>query len=163
MPALRILLVAIIAGGLYIGFTGHGLPPTLASHFGAGGQPNGSMSKTVYLELMLGLMALVPLLIFGTTQLIRLAPMSLVRMPNKEQWLGPGRREETLAFLSRQTAIFGCGMVVFLCFVHHLVVNANRVQPPQLPVQTLVLGLMVFMAFSFAWAGFFVARFLRRS
>jgi hypothetical protein len=49
--------------------------------------------------------------------------------------------------------------VVFLTYVHWLVVQANRHQPPLLSTSSIITGLVVFFAVSAAWLIILYRRF----
>ena len=50
-------------------------------------------------------------------------------------------------------------LVVFLCYVHGLVVLANLIEPPRLSSLWLVGGLLAFLAATVAWVISFFGRF----
>src|SRR5262245_44660873 len=111
---------------------------------------------------MVGLTVGTPLLLALPGWLIQRVPLSMINLPHKEYWLAPERRASTLAFMTRRSTIFGAFMAGFLCYVHWLVVEANRAVPPHLPAAPFVAGMVVFGIVTVLWAGAFVAHFLRR-
>ena len=154
------LLVLVIAGG-FVWLTSGDLPPVVASHFGPGGAANGFMGKGTYISLMLAVVVAVPALIAVSGQLVRVLPPQLVNLPNKQYWLAPQRRAATLESLSSMSLPFAFALVVFLCFVHWLVLQANAVQPARLPEAPLFVGLGVFGLVTVLWLFVLFRRFGR--
>ena len=155
-----LLLVLVIAGG-FVWLTSGDLPPVVASHFGAGGNANGFMGKGTYTAFMLAVVVAVPALVGFSGQLVRVLPLQLVNLPNKQYWLAPQRRAATLESLSSMSAPFALVLAVFLCFVHWLVVQANAVQPARLPEAPLFVGLAVFGVATVLWLFTLFRRFGR--
>ena len=82
----------IACAAAFVWLTSSGLPPLVASHFGAGGVANGFMTRTVYTRFMeafvIGLpafMVLVSLYAVGNAR-------ARLNMPNRDYWLAPERR-----------------------------------------------------------------------
>lgn len=124
-PSRILLLLLIAAFGLRFGMQYADLPPVVASHFGVDGQPNGFMSKQVFLLfglLPLGIAALIGLVVPRVT---RAMPVNLINLPNREHWLAPGRKDEALAYLSSYLEWVSVGMLAFFIFVYELVFRAN--------------------------------------
>src|SRR5450432_4328425 len=117
-------LVAIyLLPGLFVWLTSGGLPSVVASHFAAGGAANGFMPRSTYIVFMLAVTVLVPSLIALSGRLIEALPVARINLPNRDHWLAPERRAETLAALSAQSVAFAALLAAFLCFVHWLVVR----------------------------------------
>ena len=155
-----LLLVLVIAGG-FVWLTSGDLPPVVASHFGPGGAANGFMGRGTYILLMLVAVVAVPAVIAFTGQLVRILPLQLINLPNKQYWLAPQRRAATLESLSSMSVPFAFALVVFLCFAHWLVVQANAVQPARLQEAPLLVGLGVFGLVTALWLLFLFRRFGR--
>ena len=158
----RTLTIVVIAAAIFLLLTGGALPERVASHFGADGAPNGFMPRSAYLGLMLGLTAGVPFLLALPGSLIGSLPVSMIRLPHKGYWLAPERRTSTFEFMAQRSTMFGAYLIVFLCYVHWLVVEANKAVPPQLATGPLVAGLVVFGISTVIWAAAFIAHFYRR-
>ncbi len=150
------LLVA--ASALFVWLTSGSLPPIVASHFGASGAANGFMTRAVYLGFMLPVVVLVPVLLAASGQLARLLPASLINLPNRDYWLAPERKAETAAALGRLSTFPACLVLVFLCFVHWQVVQANISATRQLASIPFWAGLVVFAV---ALGGWLIALYRR--
>jgi uncharacterized membrane protein len=157
----RVLLLVLFVAAGFVWLTGGDLPPVVASHFGSGGAANGFMGKGTYTAFMLAVVVAVPALIGFSGQLVRVLPLQLVNLPNKQYWLAPQRRAATLDSLSSLSVPFALALVVFLCFVHWLVVQANAVQPARLPEGSLLVGLAVFGVATVLWLVVLFRRFGR--
>jgi uncharacterized membrane protein len=138
------------------------MPPVLATHFGGSGAPNGWQTQSEFFILEIVLLGVCLLFAFGIPRLIGALPISLVNVPNKEYWLAPERREETLAFFRTQFAWFGCGFLAFLIVVNQLVFDANQSQPRQLNTTVFVASLVGFLTFVGIWTIRLILRFSRR-
>jgi hypothetical protein len=101
------------------------------------------------------------LLAFGIPLLIRSLPMSMLNVPNKEFWMSPERREQTLAFFRSQFAWFGCVFLAFLLIVNELVFAANQTNPRQLNSTEFTAALIAFLLFVAVWTGRLIFYFSR--
>lgn len=135
------------------------LPALVAAHFDAAGHANGYLPRTPYIVLMLLIAVLVPLLVVIVPNRAFTHPEARVNLPNREYWLAPERRAQTLRFLSRQTSIFAWALVIFLCYAQWLVVRANALEPPMLDSRAFLIGLALFLAYTLFWAVRLVRRF----
>lgn len=154
------LLVA--CGAAFVWLTAASLPATVASHFAAAGNANGFMSHGQYLGLTLAFVVGLPALLVVGSHFAIGAPGARINLPNRDYWLAPERRDETVAFLRAAMARFGTVLVVFLCYVHWLVVRANAVQPPRLSAGGIIGGLVAFVVFALLWTRWLLRRFRNR-
>lgn len=150
--ATTVFLVLLIGAAAFIWFTSLGLPPRVASHFGAAGLANGFMPRTFYVRFMLGFVVVLPtVLVFLPAAGLR-SPRARINLPNRDYWLAPARRAATLGVLRARLAYVGCLLVVFLSYVHWLVVRANALTPPHLSMPWFIGGLAAFATATVAWA-----------
>jgi uncharacterized membrane protein len=152
-----VLFVVCAAG--FVWMTSDSLPALVASHFGVSGTADRFMPRDAYVRFMLAFVVVLPLFIVGLTTLILGSPNARINVPNREYWLAPERREETVSFLRLHTLRFGGMLVVFLCYVHWLVVRANEAQPVRLDSRWFIGGLAVFLVFALGWAKVLIGRF----
>lgn len=109
------------------------LPDVVASHFNAAGDVNGWMPKSAFAAIAVGLLAMivtVPLLVRGSVLRI---PDSQINLPNKQYWLAPERREETLETIVNQQAVTAAALLGFLAITFHDLYQANLQPHPQMP------------------------------
>jgi hypothetical protein len=157
----RVLLLVLVLAGSFVGLTSGDLPPVVAAHFGAGGTANGFMGRGTYTAFMLAVVVAVPAIIGFSGQLVRVIPLRLINLPNKQYWLAPERRVTTLESLSTLGVPLALPLVVFMSFVHWLVIQANAVQPATLPERSLLIGLAVFGVATVLWLFVLLRRFGR--
>jgi uncharacterized membrane protein len=137
------------------------LPEVLGSHFSGNGAVNGWQTKAAFFGMELGIVILAAVVGFAIPRVIGAMPVSLINLPNKEFWLGPERREETLLYVRAWSAWFGCALLAFLLFVMELVFRANLQTPPQLSMAAFMLALVVFVVFAGASTVRLIAHFAR--
>jgi len=158
---LALVVVLVIAAG-FIKLSGQSLPPAVASHFAVGGNANGFMPRSAYLDLRLFIGVGVPFLLALVHRLVRLVPPHLVSLPNRDYWLSPERTTETFAFLYNHGIYLSALLATFICFIHWLVVRANELQPPHFSPSLFFAGLVLFLLAVAIWIGMLFVHFNRR-
>ncbi len=123
--SLAVLLFVISLGVAQALYFRAELPARVASHFDGAGRPNGWMSRDGLVlwqcVLLLALGAL-----FGVGgRLLAVTPNGLINLPNKNYWLAPERRAESVAFLTGWLRWVGAGTLAFLMGVFQFSVQAN--------------------------------------
>jgi uncharacterized membrane protein len=164
MPQLArpLFILLLVVGAILISVTTHQLPAQIASHFGAGGAPNGWMSRNGYLLFMLAFAVVLPLaVVLGAGVLPRLKVNS-INIPNRDYWLDPSRREATLRYLATHACWLGSLLVVFIAAIHLLLIEANATQPPHLPGQLFVTLLVLFVVALAIWMMTMLLHFRRK-
>lgn len=160
---LLLFLVFVACAAAFVRLTGQGLPDLVASHFDASGIANGFMPRTVYIRLMLALLIGLPALTVFITWAAIGNPKARINLPDREYWLAPERRAETVAFLRGGVMWFGVLLVSFLCYAHWLVVRANEAHPVRLDEQWFFGGLAVFLVVTLIWLTMLLGHFRSRS
>ncbi len=126
------------------------LPPYVASHFDAAGQPNAFMSRSGYIRFILCLAIGLPsIVVFTLTRVYSRA--TELKLPNSDYWLAPQRLDRTRSFLIAHGVWFGSLLVALVCMVHWLELSANRQQPPHLSNQTFAAVLIAFLIATAVW------------
>jgi uncharacterized membrane protein len=100
------------------------LPETVASHFDASGAPNGWMSKAAFLAIMV----FVTMLSVGSTAGVALLLPHLqdsINIANKQYWLAPERRDQTMAFIASSMLWIACAVLVLLIVINYFVLRMN--------------------------------------
>jgi uncharacterized membrane protein len=140
-PGIVFILLALFATAHFFSYYQQ-LPAIVASHFDAHGVPNGWQSKTAFLSVFVAVSLLSALTAFGLPFLITLMPMQTINLPNKEYWLGPEQREESLKFLRSYFAWFGCAVywVIIFAFDYALKSNLYPKHPPDISSLWIVLA-----------------------
>jgi uncharacterized membrane protein len=148
------------AAGLCLGQALHYaplLPERMASHFGPGGTPNGWMPRGAFINLNVGVVGFMILTFLLTARKMRTLDVSNVNLPNKDYWMAPERREETVEFLSSYFLLFGAATLLLLLDVFHQVFRYNLFLSHAL--EHPGASLAVYVAFAFAWIAGFQLRF----
>lgn len=122
------------------------LPDTVASHFGAGGRPDGWSSKTAFFTIFAAALAMTVVLFLALPLAILRLPASWINLPKKDYWLAPERARATREWLSRRLLWFGSATLAFLVFTLQATVRANLADPHRLGDGFLVV-LIAYMAF----------------
>jgi uncharacterized membrane protein len=113
-----------------LAFSFERLPPRMATHFDRAGKPNGYQTRADFawssVLVSLALFALFAAL----PPLMARAPVRLISLPNKEYWLAPERRADTLVRLSVLLDWLGCATIALLVGLFELIVRANLARAP---------------------------------
>ena len=157
--ASAMFLVVLASAAAFIWLTSRGLPEVVASHFVASGAANGFMPRAYYVGFMLLFAIALPAALAFLPVLNLNEPNARLNVPNREYWLAPERREQTARILREHMARVGTLLVIFLAYVHWLVVRANELAPPAMSKPRIVGGLGVFILCLLLWARAFVVRF----
>jgi uncharacterized membrane protein len=137
------------------------LPNVVASHFDERGAANGWQTKQAFFTVFVGVTALCVLIGFGLASLIGAMPMRLINLPNKQYWLAPEHREETLEWLKAYFGWFACALYVLMIVTYDYAAQSN-LHPDNLPsVARFVYTLVGFLAFVIAWLVRMFSRFGR--
>src|SRR5689334_11841268 len=137
-------IVLALSAGAFVWVTSLRLPAVVASHFDGSGMANGFMSRSLYVWFMLAFTVGLPLLLAFLPSLFFERPSLRFNLPHRDYWLAPERRAETVAFLCQHNARFAMLLMLFLCYVHWLVVRANGATPPRLFAPPFIAGLALF-------------------
>ena len=145
--ALSLWCLLLVAAGLHSAYYYLKLPAMIAAHFDARGNPDDWMPKeslfAVHAIIFIGL----SLTLLAISLAIRVMPAWMISLPNKDYWLAPERREETLAYSSRYLLWIGNATMLFLIGVFDSVYRANLAAPVRLPVDFWIwlAGLLLFV------------------
>ena len=143
------LLPALVV--VHIAYYWPQLPERMASHFGPSGQANGWMSKQGNMIFYLALVSASSALWAGMGWILKKCPDDQINLPNKEYWLAPERREQTLLRMGHQMSTFGIAIVAFLMAVMQSVFLANLEGGKQLGALFFIY-LIGFLVYTGIWA-----------
>jgi uncharacterized membrane protein len=157
LPAIVFLiLVASVAGGITMMWP-H-LPDRLATHFNAAGEPNGWSSKDQLLRLLLTQLA--PFLVmFVAAGWLRRLPDRFVNLPNKDYWLAPVRKENTLVAIRDWTRWFLIVVFAVLAFMVVEMLRDNLMPSPHYSLLPPWLIVPLILAPIFGMIGWLFRRF----
>lgn len=121
-----LLLLSVLAATVQLMLQWLELPERVASHFGAGGKPDGFMSKDGWAVTTLCLILGLPAFWVAMAKISQFVPASLVNIPNKNYWLDPDRRQRTLNDL--ETILIWIAFLTELFFIglFQLTYHANE-------------------------------------
>ena len=114
-----VFLLLCIAGIGHALYFYHCLPAQVAQHFGPSGQPDAWGSKMEFLIVYLGAIAVLAATFICAGVAISKVPDSAINLPNKDYWLAPERRQQTLDHMYSYLLWFGSLTTVFLIDVFH--------------------------------------------
>ena len=147
----RALFLAIVAVGVAQGISAFPMmPERMASHFGTSGMANGWMTKTQFFAVYA--ITLLPAFVveFWVSRRLATTPDARINLPNKEFWLAPERRSETLAYFDTFFAWYGCAVLLLVVFVMGLAMRANLNPPARLATGPTFGALAAFVLFNIA-------------
>lgn len=121
------------------------LPDRVATHFTWNGTADDWMSKPAATALLLSVQIVIPWFLVAITALTSWLPISLINLPNREYWLAPQRRRESLAFVNRELAAIALAVAWFMAAVSHLSFEANITGGP-LATHAMLTLLGVYLA-----------------
>lgn len=158
--ALGSILALFAAAVLRVALVWDQLPPFIASHFGASGQPDAWMGRTGFFAFYFALVGSVAALLLGVAWLVRVLPSRLVNLPHRDYWLAPERREGTLERIARSFRVYAFSTVLFSLAVLELVLRANldRGGLANGPFLVMLVG---YLAFTLVWTIGFTRSFTR--
>jgi hypothetical protein len=157
--ARTVFFILVVCAALFVWVTSLALPEVAASHFVGSGAANGFMPRTSYVRFMLLVVVVLPMVLVLVPSVSLNNLKAGIRLPNKEYWLAPERQMETIEFLRQHMARFGSILVVFLCYIHWLVVRANAAAPPSMPAPWAIGGIAVFVVCALIWSIALLLRF----
>src|SRR5580658_3464151 len=135
-----IILVALAQGAYNFSL----LPDRLASHFSASGVPNGWMTKPAFFIVYVAMVLIAAVVEFLVPLSITKCANPRLNMPNKDYWLAPGRRVETIAYIARSLAWYGCAILLLEVLTMGIAIQANFSSPPRLPAAPMMALLISF-------------------
>jgi uncharacterized membrane protein len=150
----------LLIAALFVNRTSNELPPLVAVHFDDAGRATSFIASGRYRVFVLLFTVALPIALVAimTSAYSRATDFKL---PNREYWLAPQRIARTRSFLVVHGIWFGTMLVGLMCFMHWLVLDANRQEPPQLSNQALFIGLLVLLGCMVTWIGTLMVAFRR--
>jgi uncharacterized membrane protein len=152
----------LLLAAVFVSQTANELPTHVAVHFDDVGQATSSMAKNRY-RLFIVLFAIVLPIALVAIMTAAYSRARELKLPNRDYWLAPQRIARTRSFLVAHGLWFGSLLVALMCFIHWLVLDANRQLPPQLSNQAAFIGLLVLLGCMVVWIGTLMVVFRRPS
>jgi uncharacterized membrane protein len=150
LPKLIYILLAA-AGLLYFSLWYAQLPDPMASHFNANGVATAWMPKSGFFMLILVVTLAASVPVFVVSKSMAKLPNDKINLANKEYWLAPERRAETVEYLGTQMGWFGCALLALLYCGLYNAVAANLRTNHTFDSGFFYVVLGVFFAFILFW------------
>lgn len=116
------------------------LPDWVACRFGASGRPNDWSSKLSLIRVYLLVVILCAVTFLGVGYAMSRIPISWFRLPNKDYWLAPQRRQETVDSLFNNLLWFGSATLAFVFYYFHQIIRVNLGKTEALEHTWLIIG-----------------------
>ena len=153
-----VLICLLVFASVFIIYTSQHLPEPVATHFGVHQQADGWMSRTGYIAFMLiftlGIAGLITIL----TSAFPAKFPQWTNVPNRDYWLAPQRRAESVAYLAAHGRRLVYLIVMMMLGMHYTILLANHVQPPRLPGPVFT-SILISFALALIW---WIVRLYRR-
>ena len=162
LPKIIFILLALGAV-IYFALLYPQLPQQMASHFNAAGRPTAWMPKSVFFFFFPGISLFVLFMTLYVTKLIASKPSDKINLPNKEYWLAPERRAETIKYFETFFAWFGCALLALLISGFYLALTANLRDDHTFDYSSFYVVLGAFLAFTIVWMTRMTAHFKNTS
>jgi uncharacterized membrane protein len=127
------------------------LPETMASHFDGSGRANGFQSRDGFTAFTMGILGMIVFLFGGLGWLFRRLPTGSLNLPNRDYWLAPERRDETLADLAGRMEWFGSASLVLYLYVIQRVIETNLSGAPRLEAKVVLVPVGLYLGFTCVW------------
>ncbi len=150
---------AFLLGGIEMLYFYPLLPDRMAVHFNAAGAADGWGPKNYFFMTMEAVYAVLLLLFGALPLLLRRLPESLMNLPNKDYWLAPERKAQTMDRLMGQLLFVGAMALLLMDCVLYLSLKANFSARPFLRPELLWGIITVFFIASIAWTIFLLRSF----
>ena len=143
------LICLMVFSVTFVIYTSYYLPSRVATHFNLNNEPDGWMTRNVYVLLILTLLISIPSVVgLGISMLSARFP-HLINLPNRDYWLARPRQKESLDFLAAHGHRLGRLVIVLMTGLHYVVLVANRAEPPALP-QSWFMAILLGFVFALA-------------
>ncbi|HUL01367.1 MAG TPA: DUF1648 domain-containing protein [Nitrospirota bacterium] len=127
------------------------LPDYIAVHFNITGSADRWGSKEHFFWTMEIVFVLLVVLFGAMPLLIRLLPVSLISLPDKDYWFAPIRKEQTINRLVNRLLLLGFMVLLFMDGIFYLSIKANLTDRPALPPDLLWSMIVIFLTFTIVW------------
>jgi len=125
---------------------------TMASHFNAAGEPNGQQTIFQFFGTYALIVVLSAALFLGVPLLMNRMPNEYINLPNRDYWLAPTRRAQTMADINNRFNWLGVATLAFILVIMQVVLGVNLSANPVLPGLAIWLPLGGYVAFLIWWA-----------
>ena len=153
------LVCAIMAGHALYHYSL--LPDRVATHFGVSGTPDAWGAKPAFFLWYFITTIILAAVLLWTPRFLSKIPTSLINLPNKDYWLAPERKNETLAYIGRGSLLFGSGTLLFLLDIIHQSFQVSLGQAAGL--SHIWTSMAIYLIFCALWTTALFRRFGRKN
>lgn len=154
----KLFWLLVLAAALHMFFYYPILPERVASHFDLYGRPNGWTSKGVFIVTYAVTVLFMALMYACIKYALPTMPDSLINMPNKNYWLSPERRSESINIIMGYMTVFCSATLFFLMGTMHLVIRVTLGRSQTLAEWFYGL-LMCYLIFTIVWTMRLIRKF----
>lgn len=123
------------------------MPERMATHFGAGGAPNGWADRDTSFVFSSVLLAVMAGMFGGLALAIPALPPSLVNIPHRDYYLSPENREKSYGVIVSYMLWVGAATTAFMMVVSDQMFQAN-LEPPYRLGDGFLIGLVAYLVFT---------------
>ena len=134
------------------------LPEHVASHFDGDGRPNGWTSREGFFGGVAFVVLIQSAAFLGLPRVLGRFPIAFINLPNKQYWLAPERKQESLAYMTQMMAWFGAAILGMIVIINQMVIQANLGAEKRLSGLMWVV-LAAFLGFVIVWMVILFRRF----
>ena len=127
------------------------LPPEVATHFGAKGNPDSWGTKTFLVWFFLAMDSGLFLMFLLIPSLITRMPAALISLPNRGYWLAKENRPKFKSIFEQLWWEYGVAVLLFSLLTKALTVDANLSTPVQMNSGIFWAMLVAFMSYTLYW------------
>ena len=136
------------------------LPGRVALHFGATGLADAWGPKSRFLLIYLVTLAILAVSFSVPSLFLPRIRNSLISLPNKDEWLAPERRQQTIDTILSQLFCFGSITLILLLDIFHQSIQVNLGKATRLEHVWITLGM--YLILTTAWCIAFFRRFRKK-
>jgi uncharacterized membrane protein len=136
------------------------LPDQVAHHFGPSGKPDAWGSKTNFLIGYLATVAVIAAIFLGSCLIMPKIPDQMINLPNKDYWLAPDRRRQTLNYIQSALLWFGSLTMLLMLDIFHQSFQVNLGKATTLNHIWISLG--IYSILSTIWCIAFIRKFYKK-
>lgn len=153
-----LLLVVFLAVLQMVLFYGD-LPDVMASHFDGAGKPNGYSSKSSFFILSTVILAFTVGVFGGVPWIMHRVPSRKMNFPNRDYWLDPSRREQSLQTFESYFLWLGVMHAGLALLILQMVIDANLGPGPVVLSSGIWWTMGLYTLLFVVWLAAFLRRF----
>ena len=120
----------------------------VAAHFNAPGDPNGWHTKAPFFSLYILVAALGLWLSFGLSFVFTRLPAQVIILPNREYWLAPARRDQTVRRIADHFAWIGAATVALVLVELQVLLTMSLSLNPHVHRLAVILPVVLYVPFA---------------